>query len=223
MPTTEAEHSARLYRECQERTAQVVSGLDEVGWGTAVPTCPGWSVRDVVAHLVAVAQEWCDGRLAGVPTDEHTAAQVARFRDVGTADLLAAWQEATARLGESATRRGLVAPVGDVVSHEHDIRGALGRPGARDSAAVRYVCDQLLDMLEPPVALRVIVEDGEHRSGPTLHDHELRLRTSRFDVLRWRTGRRSRRQLAAMDWSGDPGPVLDTLCLFGPAATDIVE
>jgi len=39
----------------------------------------GLVVRDVVAHLVAVADDWVDGRLAGPPTDEESAAQIARF------------------------------------------------------------------------------------------------------------------------------------------------
>ncbi|MGE2715658.1 maleylpyruvate isomerase family mycothiol-dependent enzyme [Mycolicibacterium litorale] len=222
MPTAEARRSAQLYRECYERIVALLTELDEAQWNTAVPACPGWTVRDVVAHLAAVADEWADGRLAGVPSDEHTAAQVARFRDVGTADLLAAWADAAGKLEESALDRGLVAPVADVVSHEHDLRTALGRPGARDSAAVRYSSQQVLDILESPVPLRVIVEDAEYRYGPADGD-ELRLQTSRFESLRWRTGRRSRAQLAAMDWSADPAPVLDELCLFGPAAADIVE
>jgi hypothetical protein len=36
-------------------------------------------------------------------------------------------------------------------------------------------------------------------------------------------GRRSRAQLAALDWSGDPSPVLDHLTFFGPSAADIIE
>jgi hypothetical protein len=36
-------------------------------------------------------------------------------------------------------------------------------------------------------------------------------------------GRRSRAQLLAMDWSGDPAPVLDHLAVFGPAAQDVME
>jgi uncharacterized protein (TIGR03083 family) len=223
VPITEAVQSAQLYRECYERIVELVGTLDEAQWSTAVPACPGWTVRDVVAHVVAVAEEWCDGRLSGVPTDAHTAAQVARFREADTTDLLAAGADAIQRLEDAAQTRGLVAPVGDMVSHEHDIRGALGRPGARDSGAVGYVCDQLLEMLDSPVPLLVIVEDGQHLSGPTANGDRLRLRTTRFETLRWRTGRRSRAQLAAMDWSGDPEPVLDALYLFGPAATDIVE
>jgi hypothetical protein len=29
--------------------------------------------------------------------------------------------------------------------------------------------------------------------------------------------------MAAFDWSGDPGPVLDHLAMFGPTAADIIE
>ncbi|KUI32665.1 maleylpyruvate isomerase N-terminal domain-containing protein [Mycobacterium sp. GA-2829] len=222
MPGTEAARSAGLYRESRERIAGLVRPLDEAGWRTAVPTCPGWTVRDVVAHVVGVAEEWVDGRLAGVPTDAQTAAQVARFRDVGVDEMLSGWAENTRRLEEAARTRGLIAPVADIVTHEHDIRGALDRPGARDSAAVRHASEQVLDILDPPVPLRVVVEDAEYRCGPATGD-ELRLRTSRFEALRWRLGRRSRAQLAAMDWSADPAPVLDALYLFGPATADIVE
>jgi hypothetical protein len=36
-------------------------------------------------------------------------------------------------------------------------------------------------------------------------------------------GRRSRSQFAALDWSGDPSPVLDHLVVFGPATSDVIE
>ena len=70
---------ARLYQETRERIIALVTGLDDAAWSTAVAACPGWSVRDVVAHLAAVAEDWVSGRLAGPPTDEETAAQIARF------------------------------------------------------------------------------------------------------------------------------------------------
>jgi hypothetical protein len=51
----------------------------------------------------------------------------------------------------------------------------------------------------------------------------LRLATSRFEAFRWRMGRRSRAQLAALDWSGDRSPVLDHPTIFGLSAADIIE
>jgi hypothetical protein len=87
---------------------------------------------------------------------------------------------------------------------------------------VLWTSDRLLANLRPPAPLRVVVEDGEYRSGPR-DGTEIQLRTTRFEALCWRTGRRSRTQLAAMDWSSDPTSILDHLYLFGPTASDVTE
>lgn len=213
---------ARLYQETRERIIALVTGLDDAACSTAVAACPGWSVRDVVAHLAAVAEDWVSGRLAGPPTDDETAAQIARFGGHDVAEILAAWTDAAAPLDQLAETAGVKPPLGDITVHEHDVRGVIGRPGARDSAAVWHSSDQLLTALQTRVPLRVTVEDAQYRSGPD-DRAEIGLRTTRFEALRWRTGRRSRGQLAAMDWSGDPTPVLDHLCLFGPADADVIE
>ena len=105
----------------------------------------------------------------------------------------------------------------DVATHEQDIRGALGAPGARDSDVVRLGSDRLLRWLQPPVRLRVVVEDGAYDLGPD-GDDAILLRTERFEAFRWRMGRRSRRQLVDLDWTGDPTPALDHLVVFGPTA-----
>lgn len=220
---TRAQHLATAYQDSRERITALVAPLDDAAQRTPVAACPKWAVRDVVAHLYAVADEWADGRLGGPPTDEHTAAHVAQYADHTLSDLLARWSDAAARLDALATTDGLEPPLGDIACHEHDIRGALGRPGARDSLAVTHTADRLLTMLDSPIPLRVTVEDGEYISGPDHGDVETSLRTTRFDALRWRTGRRSRRQLAAMDWTGDPTPLLDHLYLFGPADADVIE
>jgi uncharacterized protein (TIGR03083 family) len=211
-----------LYQQTRERISALVAGLDDAAVAASVAACPRWTVRDVVAHLTAVAQDWADGSLTGPPTDAQTAAQVGRFRHHDMAEIIAAWSEATVRLDQAAESRGVEPPLGDITSHEHDIRGALGRPGARDSEAVRHSSDRLLGILMPRKPVRVIVEDGQYRCGPPDSD-EIVLRTTRFEALRWRTGRRSRGQLAAMDWTGDPTPVLDDLYLFGPADGDVLE
>ena len=102
--------------------------------------------------------------------------------------LVTGLDDAACGAGVAAETRGLEPPLGDITSHEHDIRGALGRPGARDSAAVRHSSDKLLGILLPRKPVRVIVEDGQYRCGPPDAD-EIVLRTTRFEALRWRTGR----------------------------------
>lgn len=211
---------ADLYQQTVDRIIELVSAPD-ASVDAPLAACPGWSVLDVLAHLAGVAQDWAAGRRSAPPTDAQTAAQVARFDGRGLIDILNAWVEAAAEIPRLA-REGIAPPLGDIVVHEHDIRDALGRPGARDSAALQSVSDQLLRMLVTPVPVRVIVEDGEYRCGADVGP-AVDLKTTRFEAVRWRTGRRSRSQMAAMAWSGDPAPVLDHLYMFGPATADLVE
>jgi uncharacterized protein (TIGR03083 family) len=213
---------SRLYQDTHARLAVLVAGLDDPALAAPVPACPGWSVQDVVAHLLAVSEDAVAGRLTGPPTDEQTAAQVARFRGHDIRDMLASWELTAAPFGELLAAFDVWPGVIDIASHEQDIRGAVGRPGARDTEVVRLCAGALIEYLTPPVPMRVAVEDAEFRVGPDEGD-ELGLATCTFEALRWRMGRRSRAQLAALDWSGDPAPVLDHLVIFGPAASDIIE
>ena len=222
MPDSDARQIADVYQDTTARIAEMLTGSDGAVWQHPVPACPGWSVRDVVSHMTAVAEDWASGRLTGPPTDEETAEHVRRFGGHDEAELLEALSGAAARLHQLAESSGLEPPLGDIACHEHDIRSAIGKPGARDAQSVLWTSDRLLANLRPPVPLRIVVEDGEYRCGP-LDGSEIELRTTRFEAMRWRTGRRSRSQLSAMDWSTEPEPVLDHLFLFGPAASDIIE
>ena len=165
----------RLYRDTRERLTALVAGLDDAALTTPVPTCPGWLVADVVAHLAAVVEDALASRLTGPPSEEQTAEQVARYKGRPMTQTLAGWTAGAPQFEEIISAFNVPQAVIDVASHEQDIRGALGQPGARDTDAVR------------------------------------------------RMGRRSRDQLAALDWSGDPAPVLDHLVVFGPARTNIIE
>jgi len=194
---------ARMYRETRERLTALVAGLDEVELGAPVPACPGWSVADVIGHLAAIPEDALAGRLTGPPSEEETAAQVNRFRGRPMTQTLAGWTDLAPRF-------------------EEDIRGAVGQPGARDTEVIREMSGWLLTRLSPPVRLRVAVEGTRIRVGPD-GEPVLGLTTTWYEAFRWRMGRRSRDQLAALDWSGDPGPVLDHLVIFGPARADIIE
>jgi uncharacterized protein (TIGR03083 family) len=244
---------ARLYRDTRERLTALVAGLDEAALATPVPACPGWLVQDVVAHLAAIVEDALAGRLTGPPSEEETAVQVARYKGRPMTRTLAEWTAGAPQFEEIISAFDVPPAVIDVASHEQDIRGALGRPGARDTEAIWQMGGWLLRGLRSPVPLRVTVEDAEFRVGPPGdgraaaepspgagrkeagraaaepsagaggEEPVLGLTTTRFEAFRWRMGRRSRDQLAALDWSGDPAPVLDHLVVFGPARTDVIE
>jgi uncharacterized protein (TIGR03083 family) len=218
----EASQLGRLYRDTRERLASLVSALDEAALAAPVPACPGWLVEDVVAHLAAIVEDALAGRLTGPPSEEQTAVQVARYKGRPMTDTLAGWAAGAPEFEEIISAFNVPPVVIDVASHEQDVRGALGLPGARDNEAIRLMGGWLLHRLNPPVAVAVTVEDAEFRVGPD-GGPVLGLRTTRFEAFRWRMGRRSREQLAALDWSGDPAPVLDHLVVFGPARADVIE
>ena len=213
---------ARLYRDTRERLTSLVSGLESQALATPVPACPGWEVADVVAHLAAIVEDALAGRLSGPPSEAETAVQVARYKGRPMSRTLAGWTAGAPQFEEVISAFDIPPAVIDVASHEQDIRGALGLPGARDNEAIRQMAGWLLERLHTPVPVCVTVEDAEFRVGPE-GEPVLGLTTTRFEAFRWRMGRRSRDQLAALDWSGDPARVLDHLVVFGPARTDIVE
>lgn len=46
-----------LYQDTQARLAALIAGLDATALATPVPACPGWSVKDVVAHELAITED----------------------------------------------------------------------------------------------------------------------------------------------------------------------
>lgn len=215
---------AELYRDGHDRFAGLVRELSAQELAAPVPACPQWLVRDVVAHLAGVAQDVATGNLDGAPGPAWTAEHLRRAGDTPVPVLLERWEQhapaVRAMLAENPRR--WATPL-DVASHEQDIRGAVGRPGARDNSTIRVLTDGLVGWLDVPAPLLVRIEDGDEvQVGPD-DGEPVVLTTTRFEAFRWRLGRRSRGQLAAMDWSGDPEPFLDHLYVFGPSPVAIVE
>ncbi|MGI8492315.1 MAG: maleylpyruvate isomerase family mycothiol-dependent enzyme [Acidimicrobiales bacterium] len=200
-------------------SAFLTSGADPEA---PVPACPGWTVHDVVAHLVAVPEDVMAGRLTGPPDSEFTAAQVARRRDSSIERMVAEWEQMAPPFEELVGGMKIWPAYLDVLGHEHDIRGALNAPAGRDGEDVRVAAVRLVNILSPSVPIEVRVDGSNFRPGPK-GDPAVSLDTSSFEAFRFRLGRRSRSQMAAMSWRGDPVLVLDELAIFGPAEADVVE
>jgi uncharacterized protein (TIGR03083 family) len=213
---------ASTYLAARQRIDDLVRPLGAVDLARPVPTCPGWTVHAVVSHLAALPEWAAAGRITGLPTDEDTAAQVAELADVPTPEVLDRWAGTAPAFAETAAALDIWPAAVDVVTHEQDIRHALGRPGGRDLDDVGALADVLLQEWSPSRPVEVVTPDRTVRRGPD-DGEPIRWTSTDFEVLRARLGRRSRAQLAAMDWSADPGALLDELAVFTPAETDIDE
>lgn len=219
MPTPEI---ATTYLAARQRIDDLVRPLGPDELARPVPACPGWTVHAVVSHLVANPDWAAEGRLQGPPSDAQTADQVAERAGTPTVELLDRWTATAPAFAEMVAAVDVWPAAIDVVTHEHDIRQAIDRPGARDTEDVRQLAGLLLASWSPSRPVEVVTPTRTVRRGPEGED-AIRWTTTDFEVLRARLGRRSRAQLAAMDWSSDPGPLLDELAVFGPTEADLEE
>ena len=226
--------ATEAYRATRERISALLRGGGPDVADRAVPASPRWTVREVAAHLAGACDDVLAGRLEGVATDEWTAAQVTARADRSLGDILDEWADVGPRV-EDLFGDGGVHPqlLFDEVTHEHDIRSALDRPGARDDAAVTLALSFVGAAF--PEALRSagapVLTFRWDREELVLADDEggapaqATLSATAFDLLRSCSGRRTLDQISALDWGGaDPSPWLPAFT-WGPFTlpTDPVE
>ena len=206
-----SEIQAELYRELRARVRGVVESVDAGAFGAVVPATPAWRAHDVLAHLVGVPQDVVNGRLEGLASDSWTQAQVDARRDASVADLLAEWDD----YGPKFEAMLAAAPaeiagqaIFDAASHEHDLRGAFGTPGARDSGAIGCGWDWVLGARtrNRAPAICFVVEAGEQVSG--VGELVARVEAPRFELFRAVSGRRTAAEVSRFGWDREPDPAL---------------
>ena len=134
----EAAHAA-AYAGVRERVTALVRMAPEGALDAIAPATPDWRTRDVLAHLVGVATDVVNGNVADAAQDHWTAAQVEARCELPVDALLEEWAATAPQieaivlsLATSITGQLII----DAATHEHDLRHALGQPGARESDAL---------------------------------------------------------------------------------------
>jgi uncharacterized protein (TIGR03083 family) len=220
------------YAAARARIRSLLADVDATTAATIVPTCPDWTVHDLCAHLAGVPAALV-ARDNPPPGDNQpwVDRQVRERADRSVAELLDEW-DAVGPPFEALIRKlphafgGLVY---DVVAHEHDLRGALGRPGARDNTGVVASVELLVPMVErdlaahgpTPGTLRLRAGEQEWTIGggePTVS-----LTTTPFELMRLLGSRRSRAQILAAGWDGEVEPFLPALAHMPLPVADIIE
>lgn len=79
-------------REERERLMDYLRSIPEAAWDKA-SLCEGWTVRDVVAHLVGNAADIVAQRLEGAGSVEYNQRQIDERAGKGPDELLAEWSE----------------------------------------------------------------------------------------------------------------------------------
>jgi len=146
------EQVCAAYIELRQRVVAMLRDVSDAEGDAPVPACPQWRVRDVVAHLVGVPEDILANRLAGITSDEWTQAQIDRHAGEPLSALVDQFAAQSSTF--DAVLPFIPSPrssqfVMDAVTHEHDLREALGHSGGEDSLAVQvalawlrtHICD----------------------------------------------------------------------------------
>ncbi len=223
-PGPEPTEQGAIYRAVRLRIDALVRAAGPAGWATPVPATPGWTVHALVSHLAGVADDSLNGNMAGAPGPDWTAAQVAKRTGTSTIAVLDAWASAAPAFEALPLS---FPPMADIVSHEQDLRGALTQAGERDSAEIAHLLPTLLVAAAQRLATRhecaVDVRAGSASTSAGEGEGLLTLTITPFELLRALFGRRSAAQLHALDWGGSVVPEVESLCVFGPRDTDLIE
>jgi uncharacterized protein (TIGR03083 family) len=185
-----------------------------------------WTVADLVSHLTGVASDAVLGRLdrEGTGSPEWAAGQIAQRAGRSIAEVLEEWRECVAKLDPLHDER----IVRDLLIHEADLSGAVGKADAPPPEAVSWVLDFALSDLRRRVdeaGLEGLVISthggGDRRVGST---PTAALSTTSWELFRSLAGRRSATQMRRYSWKGDPEPYLAVWNRFGPLpAEDVIE
>jgi uncharacterized protein (TIGR03083 family) len=242
--------TAGTYQQTRTSLREFVAGLSDAELKTNVPATPDWSVRDAIAHVVGEARLTVTGdappefRLLeslrdpeqARLRDDINADEVARRRDLPFDQVLTEWDDLAAQL-DPFLRGDKPFPwpepfldsilVSDLSAHGQDVRNAVGKPGERDSAACRIALAAFavglgfrLDTQGIP-ALRLRYDGKERLCGQT--EPAATLAGDRYELMRALTGRRSRRQIEAMDWEGDRDTYVPLVPAYGERLDDLAE
>jgi uncharacterized protein (TIGR03083 family) len=220
---------AAEHRAARGRIAAFVADLDEADLETIVPPCPAWTVHDVVAHVVGIPVALAAGDYPAGDVQAWIDKLVDARRGRRTGDVLAEWDASAGGIDALLTGFGDGAGrmVFDVVAHEHDIRLATGRPGARDSTGVHAAVAAIGGLLAPDLAHAGLPAVRITSNGRTWVVGEgepgLAIELEPFELIRVFGSRRSARQMRAMPWQGDLDRYLPALTHLPLPEYDIAE
>ena len=179
------EQVCEAYTELRARVTEMMQSLTLEQAQAIVPHCPQWTVKDCFAHMVGIPEDVINGQMEGVASEAWTNRQVQRHAEDSVSDLLSIWETNApvfARILPNIPQPVISQFMFDQTTHEHDIRRAVSKPGARDTLAVAvaegFIRNSLAQQSDPAIA--------------QLANHKL----TGFEYLRSLSGRRSGAQIS---------------------------
>ena len=216
----------QLYLDSQRRVLDLVTPLSADELTRATPACPLWSVRDILAHLAGSSAAFAGGPNEGEPASpEWTQAQVEPRRGRSVAELAEEWLRHVPEIAEiPVSSRSWLPILHDLLSHEADIRGAIGAPRLpADALAAAW------PLLNVPLQRRlaplggVLLKLDEQLIPIGASEPAIEVEATQFDFWRAWFGRRSPAQIRGWVRRGDSDRFAAQLPVFPARDTDLIE
>lgn len=112
-----------------------------------VDACPDWTVRDTIAHCLGVLTDLSAGKIDDASSDAWSAEHIRRAGGRNLSDLTAEWHQRANTSPGVFQELGAVL-VADLVTHEFDIKQAIGNRQGRDLPVLRTVALFYLNALD---------------------------------------------------------------------------
>jgi uncharacterized protein (TIGR03083 family) len=219
-----------IYRRLRRRLIARARGWSGAQLATPVPATPLWSVHDVLAHLVGITADLNALEFDAADPEEWTQKQVLRRRGRSVEELGAEWDREGPRFEEGLGLLGYELGshyVGDLLLHTTDVDQALGAGQPDDEEALAVALDFYLDAFHQAlctagagsVVLAAGPEEWTLGPGPIVAS----VRTGTFEAFRSLGGRRSARQLEALEWSGDPAGIIGLMSPYPLPRHDLID
>lgn len=229
-----------MYAEAYVRgQARVVGFMDGRDVEINVPATPEWSALDVLRHLTGVSFDVLHRNFDGFASDEWTAEHlilrghmsvdevVTEWNDIiGPASLILDRVESLDLPSALPSAAGVISPkaipamaIGDLLHHEFDLRNAYGDTEGRGSLDVQFSAAGHVKSIRGNFSTNdlptIRVEASDSGMGWDIGRDEpvAVLTASSFELMRAIGGRRTRGEMAALGWEGDPEPFLDHMTL----------
>jgi uncharacterized protein (TIGR03083 family) len=227
---------AEAYRRGHDRVVTFMADRDaEIN----VPATPDWTAADVVRHLTGLAVDLTSGVVEGYASDPWTARQVAERQEMTLAEVIAEWSEATDAAAEklddpegagfpervdsgagSFSRDVLPAmAISDILHHEFDLRNAYGDTAGRDIMDIHFATAghvrSIRSLFSANDLETIRIESTDSGMGWDIGYGApvAVMRAPSFQIMRAIGGRRTKAEIRAMGWEGDPEPYLDSMVI----------
>ncbi|MDO9377700.1 MAG: hypothetical protein Q7T56_02540 [Nocardioidaceae bacterium] len=123
------EHRMRAaHRRAVLSWAEGARTWDPATLATPVPATPGWSVRDLLAHVTGATIDLVAGEMHGAPGPSWSARHLVAWSGRPAPEAAVALASAAAAVPDDVLASASPTPVWDLVVHRDDVREALGEP-----------------------------------------------------------------------------------------------